>query len=105
MLQRPHNNNSSCTDQQVDPSCLIVHFDASMKEGIGMGVDLIIRNHYGEFMAATTMLLNAFDPSLVEAAVLSWSLGLLKELGITHAHLFSDCLLLSLYKLEKEEAK
>ncbi|KAK7269032.1 hypothetical protein RIF29_21747 [Crotalaria pallida] len=79
--------------QNNDSQNVIVHFDASLKSGVGTGFGCIVTDRQGHFLgAATSIDSELLDSKIAEASAFRWCLGVLEAIGITHVDIVSDCL-------------
>ncbi|XP_057423561.1 uncharacterized protein LOC130717370 [Lotus japonicus] len=71
-----------------------LNVDAAIRRNLGTGLGAIIRNEKGESMAAATWLIEEIeDPSLVEAAGIKWALRWTKEMGFDRVLVETDSVL------------
>ncbi|KAK7251343.1 hypothetical protein RIF29_34447 [Crotalaria pallida] len=90
-----YNKSGANPSTMPHPSAGVVHVDAATRDQQGTGAcSLVLATDESFLVAATTILQEAMEPSIAEALCLRWALETLVDLGVTHALIKTDCLVL-----------
>ncbi|KAK7250935.1 hypothetical protein RIF29_33727 [Crotalaria pallida] len=71
-----------------------IYFDASLKEG-ATGFGMVVVDMHGNFMAAAvSRSVASMDAKMGEARALQWTLEIPNDIGLSHVHVITDCVIL-----------